>query len=265
MVGIAFGKDSEKQSIGDVLVATAIVPYESQRVSDRIEYRSPIPPSNQTLLNRFTNVDNWNFPNLNDDFCRVRIGQILSGEKLIDDPVFKKELFDRFPTAIGGEMEGAGLCVASGEEGLPWILVKAICDWADGNKNTPGKDEFQRLAADAAASLSHHILSQKTVLNGIGSAKSIPLPDVPKTDTLPPQISPGNTRKLVEIALSDEQLSDLCHDEFPAVYRQFSVGQTKSQRIRLLVEYVDRQRKVTELLTAIESIDPNAYNEFMGK
>ena len=132
MLGIAFGKDSEKQKIGDVLVASAIIPYESQRRSDdgSIEYRSPIPPSNSTLLNRFENVDGWKFDSIDGSACSIRVGQILSGEKLIDDPEFKSQLFKQFPTAIGGEMEGAGLCAVASEIGIPWILVKSICDTA---------------------------------------------------------------------------------------------------------------------------------------
>lgn len=164
MVGIAFGKDSNTQNIGDVLVASEIIFYEKQRLSEKDKYyRGPIPPSNSTLLDRFENVHDWNFPNLEGSPCKIIVGSILSGEKLVDDPLFKTKLFNDFPQAIGGEMEGAGLCSASMSENTAWILVKSICDWADGNKN----DKNQPLAAEAAASLVHHVLSQKTVLNGI--------------------------------------------------------------------------------------------------
>jgi len=33
MAGIAFGKDPSKQNLADVLVASAIIPYEPQRVT----------------------------------------------------------------------------------------------------------------------------------------------------------------------------------------------------------------------------------------
>ncbi len=57
MVGIAFGQDPSKQKMADVLIASQIVPYESQRRGIKnISFRSPIPPSNATLLNRFENV-----------------------------------------------------------------------------------------------------------------------------------------------------------------------------------------------------------------
>ncbi|NEP53727.1 MAG: tetratricopeptide repeat protein, partial [Moorea sp. SIO3C2] len=165
MVGIAFGKDGKKQNIGDVLVASEIISYEPQRVGENEEiiYRGSHPPSNTTLLNRFENVHDWKFNGIDDIPCKIRHGAILSGEKLVDEPEFKAKLFKQFPQAIGGEMEGTGLSSACMRVGTPWILVKSICDWADGKKDS----KYQPLAARAAASLVHHVLKQRTVLNGI--------------------------------------------------------------------------------------------------
>ena len=165
MVGIAFGKDDKKQNIGDILIASEIISYEPQRVGENEEiiYRGSHPPSNTTLLNRFENVDNWKFSGIDNIPCQIRHGAILSGEKLVDEPEFKAKLFKQFPQAIGGEMEGNGLSSACMRRGTPWILVKSICDWADGKKHS----KYQPLAARSAASLVHHVLKQKTVLNGI--------------------------------------------------------------------------------------------------
>ncbi len=68
--------------------------------------------------------------------------------------------------------------------------------------------------------------------------------------------------KLIEEALSDDDLSNLCHGDFPKVYNQFTTGQTKSHRIRLLIEYAQRQLEIPKLLQAIELINPNGYREF---
>jgi hypothetical protein len=84
-----------------------------------------------------------------------------------------------------------------------------------------------------------------------------------KSSSPPAQPSVAQIRKLVEDALSDDDLSNLCQDEFPKVYNQFTTGQTKPQRIRSLVEYVDRQREVQNLLNAIERINPNAHGYFI--
>jgi nucleoside phosphorylase len=60
-------------------------------------------------------------------------------------------------------MEGVGLAAAAVRHGVPWIIVKAICDWADGKKHK----EHQSLAAAAAVSLVHHVLAQTDVLHGL--------------------------------------------------------------------------------------------------
>lgn len=163
MVGIAFGKDAARQKIADVLVASQIISYEQQRLGEQVVFRGAIPPSNTILLNRFENALNWRFIRPDGKECALLIGPILSGEKLVDDPAFKRQLFQQFPQAIGGEMEGAGLCAASGRVGVAWILVKAICDWGDGTKHK----RHQPLAAAAAVSLVHHVLSYKRALDSI--------------------------------------------------------------------------------------------------
>jgi nucleoside phosphorylase len=162
MVGIAFGRDPQKQNMADVLVATQIISYEPQRVGkDGIIYRGSIPPVNPTLLNRFQNALEWRFVRPDGARVNAHYGPILSGEGLIDSAGHKAQLFRQFPQAIGGEMEGTGLFAAAIRNGVPCILVKAICDWADGNKH--GK--HQPLAAAAAVSLVQHTLSQKHALD----------------------------------------------------------------------------------------------------
>ena len=165
MVGIALGNDPAKQKIADVLVASQVISYEPQRVGEKqVVSRGPITPTSTTLLNRFENVTHWSFCRPDGLKCERHVGPLLSGEKLVDDPVFKAELFDRYPQAIGGEMEGVGLAAAAVRHGVPWILVKAICDWADGKKHK----KYQPLAAAAAVSLVHHVFSQVDVLHGLG-------------------------------------------------------------------------------------------------
>jgi nucleoside phosphorylase len=94
-------------------------------------------------------------------------GAVLSGEELIDNAERKKELFDAFPHAIGGEMEGRGLYGAAQAAGVDWILVKAICDWADGNKHKLA----QPLAAAAAVDLVRHVLLDRGALAALPRAK----------------------------------------------------------------------------------------------
>ena len=65
-------------------------------------------------------------------------------------------------------MEGTGLYSAAQRRKVDWIIIKAVCDWADGNK---GQDKAarQQLAAENAAHFTLHILNpHKTLLTEIG-------------------------------------------------------------------------------------------------
>jgi len=164
MIGIAFGADRSKHQPGDVLVAEQIAPYEGQRVGkSQIVLRDPIPPTGNLLRNRFLNALNWRFERPDGTPVKAHSGRILSGSKLIDDPRFKQALLNKLPTAMGGEMEGAGLHAAAARNRTEWILVKAVCDWADGRKH----DGYQELAAASAASLCQHVLNDPNALDGL--------------------------------------------------------------------------------------------------
>ena len=171
MVGIAFGKDRKKQKIGDVLISESIVNYEDQRVSkDNLEKRSPMPQSGKTLLNRFKYNRDWIYKLPNGKLSGKSVGLILSGEKLVDNRDFKKDLFDLHPNAIGGEMEAYGVYAACASKGISeWIIVKGICDWADGNKSR-NKKANQMIAAEAAISLCFSVFGNKVIGNSASAA-----------------------------------------------------------------------------------------------
>jgi nucleoside phosphorylase len=163
MIGIAFGRDPAEQRIADVIVASEVFSYEPQRLGPHgIVPRGPTPAANDLLLNRFENAD-WTFGRPDGSRSRMIVGPVLSGEKLIDNRNSKDDLFSRYPRAVGGEMEGTGLGAAAIRAGTAWILVKGICDWADGQKN----DKHQPLAAAAATSLVLDVLSRSTALLGL--------------------------------------------------------------------------------------------------
>ncbi|AIF52882.1 hypothetical protein [Pelosinus sp. UFO1] len=156
MVGIAFGGNPHKMQLGDVLVSEMISPYEPARVGETIIPRGPSSLAGSILLNHFRNMIDWEYPISSAKLSEKRIGEILSGEKLVDNLDFKNQLLTLFPNAIGGEMEGAGIYAAATRAKVSeWILVKGICDWGDGTKTK----EYQPLAADAALSLCHAVFS----------------------------------------------------------------------------------------------------------
>src|SRR5262249_10299611 len=149
MVGIAFGINPDKQHIGDILVSKQLQGYDFQRVGTSNKGRAQIlqrgdkvTASTKILSRLRATTSRW-------DKCKIEFGLMLSGEKLIDNVDFRDQLVDQFPEALGGEMEGSGLYVACTERHVNWVLIKGICDWADGNKKTR-KQARQKLAAENA-------------------------------------------------------------------------------------------------------------------
>lgn len=161
MTGIAFGVNKKKQCIGDVLLSESIIPYNIKRVGENgTIYRNPIPPSGGVLLDRLKNCKGWDYKLPRGRTAKVFPCQILSGESLVDNPEYRDELLKAFPAAKGGEMEGAGLYAAADRKKVEWIIVKGICDFADGHKNK-NKEECQNIAARSAISFCQKIFSSR--------------------------------------------------------------------------------------------------------
>ncbi len=151
MVGIAFGVDPKEQPIGTILVSKQIQTYELQRINRdaSITLRGDKVSASPMLLNWVAHAEvDWPV-----DEPQVKKGLVLSGEKLVDNKDFRDQLIHVAPGALGGEMEGAGVYVASQIAKVEWLLVKAVCDWADGNKGK-NKNKQQEKAATAAAKFS---------------------------------------------------------------------------------------------------------------
>lgn len=146
-VGIAFGVSESDQALGDILMSRQIQLYELQRAGTQIVLRGDKAHATPRLINHFDvfNQVKWRG-------AKVRPGLIMSGEKLIDNKDYRDQLVELQSEAVGGEMEGAGLYVSSEDHKVDWIVIKAICDWADGNKGVD-KQERQKAAAKNAAEL----------------------------------------------------------------------------------------------------------------
>jgi nucleoside phosphorylase len=145
-VGIAFGIDDKKQNIGDILISKQLRPYELQRVGkEEIVLRGPRPDASPRLLNHFGGFTQTKWRG-----ASVRFGVMLTGEKLVDNVDYRGQLLGFETEAIGGEMEGAGLYASGDDHRVDWIVLKAICDFADGNKGQD-KENRQKLAAQNAA------------------------------------------------------------------------------------------------------------------
>jgi WD40 repeat protein/nucleoside phosphorylase len=154
-VGIAFGVNPSAQHIGDVLVSEFVRGYELRRVGPNgtISPRGGKQQASSCLYQRFLllNQRQEADPGASLRWPELSFGTLLSGDKLVDDLTYRNSLLELEHEAIGGEMEGVGLCTAADRHKVDWLIVKAICDWADGNKHSATKSVDQALAADNAA------------------------------------------------------------------------------------------------------------------
>ncbi len=69
-------------------------------------------------------------------------------------------------------------------------------------------------------------------------------------------------RQLLIAALDDETLNTYCFAHARPVHKQFVVGQTKGQRVHMLLEYAVAHNQVEELLQWIEKENPYQYSAF---
>lgn len=147
-VGIAFGINKAKQKISCILVSSMLGDYSSEkRATDpdgkpRSIHRGVIVAAPPNPLARFRAAP------LTSKGREVQFGLLLTGPVLVDNREFRDKLLVEYPEAIGGEMEGVGVYAACQQRGVDWIIVKAVCDWADGNKR---RNKSRRQAAASAA------------------------------------------------------------------------------------------------------------------
>ncbi|WP_172450136.1 hypothetical protein [Rhizobium sp. TH135] len=138
--GICFGADQKKQTLGDVIVADGVRMYESAAAREgKFHFRGPSVTLHPQVPSYALNSagDSWKF--------KIHVGAMLTGEKLVDDKDFKALIMSMDPKAAGGEMEAAGIQTSASVKGIPFALIKGICDW--GEEKTKN---FQEVAAQNA-------------------------------------------------------------------------------------------------------------------
>jgi nucleoside phosphorylase len=135
-VGMAFGTMPEKQKHGDIMVATALLPYDYKTVkcgpaeSPMVDYSEvptfPARPQLVALFERAARLTTWH--------GRVHQGPFLSGAARIHCSTYRDELRRAFldrGIPVGGDMEGIGLLASSDQTESRGIIVKGISDFAD--------------------------------------------------------------------------------------------------------------------------------------
>lgn len=185
MVGTAFGMKLLEQNLGDILISTHIFDYEVRQVNDKekIYAKREQPPASDRLLARLKEgADSWQ------DGAEIQFGLFLSGSNVIDNQAFVEGIQKLAPEAIGGEMAGAGLYAVAQRYKLNWVIIKAICVWADG-KQKQDIGRLQKLAAENAARFTFHVLQQ----GGLGDLDGLHRPDKPLAEVRSSKMSDASS------------------------------------------------------------------------
>eukprot|EP00162_Nutomonas_longa_P015429 comp22311_c0_seq1/m.53458 comp22311_c0_seq1/g.53458 ORF comp22311_c0_seq1/g.53458 comp22311_c0_seq1/m.53458 type:complete len:505 (+) comp22311_c0_seq1:37-1551(+) len=192
-LGVAFGipahvsrnpKENEKLHMGDVVISEAIFPYEHARISEdgsQTFRQRPIEMPRQLMrlvhdsINDITRQSYLEAHIPSEDFIvpdrfNVHIGSYLSGSKLADNVEWVKKMAgdasnsSHFEKLLAGEMEGGGIADAmSLRDGVPFLVVKGICDWGHGKS----KHTQEAAAFHAVKVLEALIPNIKTLDQGI--------------------------------------------------------------------------------------------------
>ena len=174
-VGIACGAN-QKIKMCDVLVSTKVHNYDKGKFQiGRFESRGEIIPASDYFIELFTRLARWpeekikeRLTESNMHIPNIKSGMILSGPYVINDPKMKEIFMEDFAReAIGIEMEAAYLFAAVQQTTTDVIIVKAVCDFGDGEKN----DIYQPTAAVLAADFVHMKLNNPLVSSQITHKK----------------------------------------------------------------------------------------------
>ena len=163
-VGICYGMDKSKTSSGDVIVANLICDYTCLRVGETLTPRGGTPSVGANLLSVFGIPTGYTHTQGGKEVT-VHCSPFISRPDLVDSPKYKEQLKHLRPDALGGEMEGAGIMAAieNADYKIEAIVIKAICDWGDGEKSEAA--DWKPFSSHAAARYVHHQMNKLTGTN----------------------------------------------------------------------------------------------------
>jgi nucleoside phosphorylase len=173
LVGIAGGVRGSSGDMppGDILVPDQVVGYELAKVTkDGVQRRYEVYRTDADLLHRARHLrpvdwaDEISTARPGDPEGRIRprvhIGPVLSGDKVLADEAAIAELRRAWPTAIGVEMESLGAALVADRNRVPFLMVKAVSDFADARKD----DSWRHYAAASAAQFAVALLARCSAL-----------------------------------------------------------------------------------------------------
>lgn len=181
MVGICWG-NQKVQGIAmlDILAPDNIIAFDHARLTGGdIDYRLTHRELDRDIVHLLEidkSTSKWAHDRGDGETPAIRMGSLLSGQKLIDDADVRDKLLAQTKTKlnitpIGGEMEGYAFANTCIKLGIKYFIVKSVCDWAE--KKEKG---WQRFSANAAFSYCNKLLSNQLNIVALGFKGNDPIP-----------------------------------------------------------------------------------------
>lgn len=262
--GIAGGLQRSSQDFGDVVVSDSVIYYEPGKVRETgVEYRNKQFQADRSLLDGLLNLrdTDWKLrlPPRPDGksasvlLPKLQFGPIASGEKVIASSIEADRLRNAHKKLVAVEMESAGVASAafSAIKRIGFLTIRAICDFADSEKD----DNWHDYAAHSAASCLRAFLENRPVAPSEGN-----WPTADKPFDTKPQVDPVEIRRrlfeTLKNAVDMEEFKNFCFligvdvDELP--------GDRKSAQIRELILLFERRGKMHVLESAMTELLDNS-------
>ncbi len=212
----------DPRSLGDVIVAEQVVDYELAKMeASGIERRPFTHPAAARLIRaaRELRPDDWSVdlrakrPTVGSDrdSATESFGTVLSGEKVVADVAFLSEVRQVCPAAIAVEMEGFGVASACHQASPPvsFLLIKAVCDFADEHKG----DDWHPYAADAAAAFAAALIRRMAAMPSVSDSEPPKIAGEPAKSYATTDASLGFAAKSGNAAIDDSRRSVGVADE----------------------------------------------------
>lgn len=147
-VGVC-GGFNDKVSWGDVIIAKEVKDYESQKIG---EYEV-IDRSIGICSNELSNIIANKISCMSYDF-QIHFGKIISGNKLVNNKDFSKQLQTIHKEALGLDMEAYAISRAAIENNLKdWIFIKSVSDFTYDKKGSDGQSRCVKYALQVLENL----------------------------------------------------------------------------------------------------------------
>lgn len=256
LTGICAGIDREMK-FGDIIISDQIVDYELAKLEPNdVQVRWNVYRSDFALLQglKAFQSDRW-FTYLKRVFIEAKYikpdvyaGIVLSGNKVIANEKEILRFKQTWAKALAVEMEASGIAAALYQmnNAPSFIMVKAICDFADPQKN----DDWQEYAAYASALF---------VIDYIFSEGA----SMPIDARLKPASNPGSVNQKLFTAINGTySMSELNVLAFNIGVDNDDIGGTiKSEKIVELIRYCQRRSLLNKLIEQINRDRDNLLSD----